>query len=148
MNHTQTLPDKYLYSNIPSPKNVRKNKNSCKNEQLNQTKNTMSINHMFNNSTRQQSIDKLLKINQEIWSTALSNEVGRLAQGVQDIEGNNVIDFITFSEVPKDRIVTYANMVCDIRPLKTKKFRVRLTVGITLDVKDFFPKVSWTNQSL
>ena len=103
---------------------------------------------MFNNSTRQQSIDKLLKINQEIWSTALSNEVGRLAQGVQDIEGNNVIDFITFSEVPKDRIVTYANMVCDIRPLKTKKFRVRLTVGITLDVKDFFPKVSWTNQSL
>ena len=25
--------------------------------------------------------------------------------------------------------VTYANMVCDYRPLKTEKYRVRLTVG-------------------
>ena len=39
------------------------------------------------------------------------------------------MDFIPYSKVPKGRIVTYANMVCDIRPLKTEKFRVRLTVG-------------------
>ena len=59
----------------------------------------------------------------------MSNELGRLAQGIREVNGNDVIDFIPFKEVPKDRIVTYANMVCDIRPLKTEKFRVRLTVG-------------------
>ena len=55
--------------------------------------------------------------------------MGRLSQGVRDIEGNDVIDFIQFSDVPTDRIVTYSNMVCDIRPLKKEKFEVRLTVG-------------------
>ena len=64
-----------------------------------------------------QSIDTLLKNKPKIWESALSNELGRLSKGVQDIEGNNVIDFIYFSDVPTDRIVTYANMVCDIRPL-------------------------------
>ena len=44
-----------------------------------------------------------------------------MAQGISDIEGNNVMDFISHSEVPKDRIVTYSNMVCDIRPLKIEK---------------------------
>ena len=67
--------------------------------------------------------------NPTIWKTALSNELGRLSQGIRDIEGNDVIDFVTFDEVLKNRIVTYANMVCDIRPLKTEKFRVRLTMG-------------------
>ena len=78
---------------------------------------------------KRQSIDKLLKTNPDIWSVALSNELGRLAQGIRDIKGNNVLDFISHSEVPTDRIVTYANMVCGIRPLKTEKNRVQLTVG-------------------
>ena len=39
------------------------------------------------------------------------------------------MDFIPYSAVPQDRIVTYANMVCDIRPLKSEMFQVRLTVG-------------------
>ena len=88
------------------------------------------MNHMYDDTTgRKQSLDTLLKKKLKIWGTALSNELGRLAQGVRDIEGNNVIDFIPYNEVPQDRLVTYSNMVCDIRLLKTEKFRVRLTVG-------------------
>ena len=78
---------------------------------------------------KNQSINSLLKNNPAIWETASSTELGQLSQGVRDVEGNNVVDFVHFSELPKDRIVTYANMVCDIRPLKKEKFRVCLAVG-------------------
>ena len=37
--------------------------------------------------------------------------------------------FIKRSEVPADKTITYANMVCDYRPLKEEKFRSRLTIG-------------------
>jgi hypothetical protein len=30
---------------------------------------------------------------------------------------------------PPDKKVTYGNFICDLRPLKTEKHRVRLTVG-------------------
>ena len=43
--------------------------------------------------------------------------------------GNDVVDYIHKSEVPQDRVVTYANMICDFRPLKKDPHRVRLTVG-------------------
>ena len=39
------------------------------------------------------------------------------------------MDFILKLQVPLDRIVTYANMVCDYIPYKEEKHRVRLTVG-------------------
>ena len=43
----------------------------------------IQINHMFNDKDRKQSLDQLLKgKNANIWKTALSNELGRLAQGV------------------------------------------------------------------
>ena len=113
-------------------KNLRKPKNTSEGETLRQknTNTDLFINHMYDDNTgKKQSLDTLLKKNPTIWGTALSNELGRLAQGVRDIEGNNVLDFIPYKEVPQDRIVTYSNMVCDIRPLKAEKFRVRLTVG-------------------
>ena len=90
----------------------------------------LQMNHMFDTTGKKQSLDALLKgPSNNIWSRALSNKLGRLAQGVRDIKGNNAVDFIPFLQVPSDRIVTYANMVCDIRPLKSDKFWVRLTVG-------------------
>ena len=55
--------------------------------------------------------------------------MGRLAQGIDEIDGNDCITFISQSEVPMSKKVTYANMVCDYRPLKQEKYRVRLTVG-------------------
>ena len=85
---------------------------------------------MFNNDGKKQSLDALLQgPSKNIWRQALSNKLGRLAQGGNNIQGNDVVDFIHFHEVPNNKIVTYANMVCDIRPLKTEKFSVRLTVG-------------------
>ena len=66
----------------------------------------------------------------DTWSIALSNELGRLAQGVEDrVIGTDTIDFIPKNEVPHNKKVTYANFVCDYRPLKSEPYRVRLTVG-------------------
>ena len=43
--------------------------------------------------------------------------------------GNNNLFYIPKSKVPVGWKVTYANAVCDFRPLKLDKYRVRLTVG-------------------
>jgi hypothetical protein len=68
-----------------------------------------------------------------IWERAFSNELGRLAQGIIDVIGTNTIEFIFASEIPRDRLVTYGRLVCDIRSQKTKQYCVRLTVkGIVL----------------
>ena len=86
--------------------------------------------HIYNEEGKKESLDALLHGSMsKIWGTSLSNELGRLAQGVRDVPGNDVIDFINMNEVPTDKKVTYANMVCDYRPLKTDPYRVRLTVG-------------------
>ena len=37
--------------------------------------------------------------------------------------------FIPKSQVPPDEQVTCATMVCDFRPLKEEKYRVRMMVG-------------------
>ena len=39
------------------------------------------------------------------------------------------MDFIFAHEVPQSSKVTYANFVCDYRPLKDEPWRVRLVVG-------------------
>ena len=41
----------------------------------------------------------------------------------------NTIKFVRKGEVPRGYTVTYANFVCDYHPLKSKPFRLRLTVG-------------------
>ena len=91
---------------------------------------TKCINHIYDTFGNKQSLDDLLKgPTMKIWDLAVTKELGRLAQGIFDVIGNDVIDFISKSEVPPNKTVTYANMVCDYRPLKNEKFRVRLTVG-------------------
>ena len=40
-----------------------------------------------------------------------------------------MIAFIRKTYIPINKKVTYANMVCDYRPLKSEKQRVHLTVG-------------------
>ena len=85
---------------------------------------------MFDTQGRKQSLDKLLQgPTKQIWQKALTNELGRLAQGINNVNGNDVVDFISYKDVPKNKIVSYANMACDIRPLKTEKYCVRMTVG-------------------
>ena len=88
------------------------------------------INHIFDIHGKRQSLDELIKgPDAATWQQATSNELGRLAQGVCNTKGNDVIDFIYKSDVPAHKKVTYANMVCDFRPLKSEPHRVSLTVG-------------------
>ena len=80
--------------------------------------------------------DKLLMQNELIWGKSLSNELGRLTQGVRDVGSNGAMIFIHKNKVPKNKKVTYANMVCNFQPTKQEQYRVRLTIGG--DVLDFF----------
>ena len=91
---------------------------------------TQCLNHIFDQTGHKQSLDDLLNgPMKRIWDLSVAREIGRLAQGIFKVKGNNAIDFIPKSEVPKNKIVTYANMVCDFRPRKEDQYRVRLTVG-------------------
>jgi Reverse transcriptase (RNA-dependent DNA polymerase). len=67
----------------------------------------------------------------DIWLRAMSTEIGRLAQGLpgQAGQGTNTIKFIAPSQVPKEKFVTYARIVSDIRPQKDDPNRIRITVG-------------------
>ena len=63
---------------------------------------------MFDTQGRKQSLDKLIQgPMQQIWKKALTNELGRLAQGINDIKGNDVVDFISYKDIPQKN--------CDVR---------------------------------
>ena len=65
-----------------------------------------------------------------IWKKSISNELGRLSDGIPGrVRGTKAVKWIYKNQVPRDKKVTYANMVCDYRPLKEEKHRVRLTIG-------------------
>ena len=84
-----------------------------------------------------QTIDKLLVgKDSQTWNNSLSNEFGRLAQGIgkhrpteQYVTGTNTIFFIPCDKVPYEAKVTYTNLICNLRPLKSETHRVRMTVG-------------------
>ena len=65
----------------------------------------------------------------EVWERGMCNELGRLAQGFENVEGRNTIFFIHKSKIPRNKKVTYGRIVCAIRPQKKEKHRVRLTMG-------------------
>ena len=88
---TKSLRDEHMYTNVLLPKNKD---NTTHNISMTSNNEYLTINHMHDGMGKRQSIDKLLKSNPDIWSVALSNELGRLAQGIRDIKGNNVLDFI------------------------------------------------------
>ena len=72
------------------------------------------LDHIYDTNGHKESVDSLLQGAQtETRSVSLSNGLGRLAQGIHDVKGNDVVDFIPKSGVLSNRIVTYANMVCD-----------------------------------
>lgn len=53
------------------------------------------------------------------WQATISNNWGMLAQGNETGgKPTNIIDFVPFGEVPKNKIVTYASFVCDPCSLK------------------------------
>ena len=87
--------------------------------------------HIFTVDGKKQFIDALLSgTDKHSWLQSLSNERDRLAQGNSSgVKGTDTIRFIFRNKVPKGRSVTYATFVCDYKPLKDEKHRVRITVG-------------------
>jgi hypothetical protein len=66
---------------------------------------------------------------QPLWTRGFGNECGRLFQGIRDIPGTDTCLFIKITNITKDRKITYGKIVCDCKPHKKEKERVRLTVG-------------------
>lgn len=94
----------------------------------------LQTNHIFDANGKKIHIDKLLEQDPTKWQPSVSNELGRMVQGVRDVKGNDVMDFIPKSEVPSNKKVTYDKLVCDYRPLKSDPWRTRLIIeGDRLD---------------
>ena len=69
-------------------------------------------------------------VDSKTWSKAVENDLGRLANGIENmVRANNTIEFTRKEEITKGRTVTYTNFVCDYLPLKSEYYRTRLTVG-------------------
>jgi hypothetical protein len=66
---------------------------------------------------------------QPLWTRGFGNKCGRLFQGIRDIPGTDTCFFIDLKNIPNDRKITYSKIVCDYKPHKKEKERVRLTVG-------------------
>jgi hypothetical protein len=66
---------------------------------------------------------------QPLWTRGFGNECGRLFQVIRDIPGTDTCFFIKLKNIPNDRKITYGKIVCDYKPHKKGKERVRLTVG-------------------
>ncbi len=58
----------------------------------------------------------------KVWLEAMCKELGKLAQGWGNTKGTDKIQFMTheeIAEIPPDRTVTYARILCDFAPIKT-----------------------------
>jgi hypothetical protein len=66
---------------------------------------------------------------QPLWTQGFGNECRSLFQGIQDIPGTDTCFFINLINIPQDRKITYGKIVCDYKPHKKEKKRVRLIVS-------------------
>jgi hypothetical protein len=64
-----------------------------------------------------------------LFEIGLSNDLVRICQGIRDIAGTNTAFLIDLKSIPKNCKITYGKLVCDFKPNKTEKHRVRLMVG-------------------
>jgi hypothetical protein len=64
-----------------------------------------------------------------LFEIGLRNALDCICQGIRDIAGTNIAFFIDMHNIPKYRKITYGKLVCDVKPNKTEKHRVRLTFG-------------------
>ena len=89
------------------------------------------IQDIFDTNGKRVSTDRLLAGEDKvIWTRSLSNEWGRLASGSNyGVKGTDTITFIAKGGVEKNRDVTYATFVCDIKPHKVQTHRIHITVG-------------------
>ena len=89
------------------------------------------INHIYTADGRKETVNSLLTgKDAKIWNPSMSNELGRIAQGNNaGVAFADCVDYISYNDVPKNKKVTYASFVCDYRPMKDDKYRIRLVVG-------------------
>jgi hypothetical protein len=90
------------------------------------------MNSVINPSTgREMQYKDLMKDTElgTLFEIGLSNELGRICQGIRDISGTNTAFFIDLESIPKKCKISYGKLVCDFKPNKNEKHRVRLTVG-------------------
>ena len=87
--------------------------------------------HIYNKQGKKETIDTILMVSEsENWSKAVGNELGRLANGIDNqVLETNTFKFIRKKEVSKGRTFTYANFVCEYRPLKSEPYKFRLSVS-------------------
>ena len=87
--------------------------------------------HVFNENGKKETINTLLfGRDSGLWTKSMSNELGRLAQGnIHGVRATDTIDFIFKGDIPPGQAITYANFVCDYRPLKSELYRIRLVAG-------------------
>jgi hypothetical protein len=55
------------------------------------------------------------------YKTGFGSELGRLCQGIRDIQGTNTCFFVELTNIPKDLKITYGKLVCDNKPNETEK---------------------------
>jgi hypothetical protein len=65
---------------------------------------------------------------QPLWKRGFGNEVGRILQGIRDIQGTNTCFFVELKNITYRQII-YGKFFCDYKHHKKEKKRVRLTVG-------------------
>lgn len=58
---------------------------------------------MFDLKGKNKSIDFLLKEDKLTWGKSLSNELGKLAQGIRDVKGNTALIIIPIHEIPNGK---------------------------------------------
>ena len=57
-------------------------------------------------------------VERENWERYFANELGKLAQGIRIAKGTNTVIFITKTQVPKDKKITYGKIVRKLKPYK------------------------------
>ena len=88
--------------------------------QSNLPEHSQHANHILISKGTKLSIDQLIQEEPHTWKISVSNEIGRMAQGIRNVKGNDVLVFIPRHKVLANEKVTYGNMICDFRPLKLK----------------------------
>ena len=82
------------------------------------------------------------------WDQSCANKLSRLAQGLGTaIKGTNTLFFIPKSMVPFGRTVTYARIICTVRPEKEETNRTCITCSGNL-IHDYPDDVSTETASL
>jgi len=78
-----------------------------------------------------------------VWTKAISNELGRLAQSYKyDMKHTDTIESIPKSDEPEGRVLAYANIVLDYRLSKSEPNRIYLPLaGDILSVSQQLPSL-------